>query len=156
MNDPEECFAYAKHLQHEHHRLNQLLAEIGHDMVQPGGPEQGQAPIARLGKRIADLRQQLQAHFSEEESGGCLEEAVTRCPSLAANTKTILEEHPHLDHMIGQLVAQTSDPASNAAEVQRNWQAFSKKFHAHEAAETRLLQMAFGGDAADLDVEGGE
>jgi len=156
MNDPEECFAYAEHLNHEHRRLNQLLAAIGHDVVQLGGQEKGQSQIARLRKRIADLRQQLQAHFAEEESGGCLEEAVTRCPSLAVDTKAILEEHPQLDQMLGQLAAQTGDPAAKAAELQRNWQAFSKKFHAHEAAETRLLQMAFGGDAADLDVEGEE
>jgi hypothetical protein len=110
----------------------------------------------QLGKRIDDLRRQLQTHFVEEETGGCLEEAVTRCPSLGAETKAILEEHPQLDGMLGHLVAQTGDPAAGALQVQQNWQAFSKMFHAHEAAETRLLQMAFGGETADLDVEEAE
>ena len=155
MNGSEECFAYAEHLNHEHRRLNQLLRDINHDVTQLGQGDV-RTPIAALGKRIDDLRRQLQTHYAEEETGGCLEEAVTRCPSLASDTKTILEEHPQLDRMLERLAAQTSDPAARPADVQQSWQLFSKKFHAHEAAETRLLQMAFGADAADLDVEGEE
>jgi len=37
--------------------------------------------------------------------------------------------------------------------VQRDYRAFAAKLHAHEAAENRLLQMAFGAEAADYYVE---
>jgi hypothetical protein len=154
MNDPDECFAYAEHLNHEHGRLNRLLLEIGHEMAQLGRPDQPQELVAHLGVRIANLCTQLQAHYAEEEAGACLQEAVTRCPSLAMNARTILGEHPELVRMLEHIAAQTSATATKPSEIQQAWQMFSKKFHAHEAAETRLLQMAFGAEAADLDVEG--
>jgi hemerythrin len=155
MNDPEECFAYAEHLHHEHRRLNQLLRDINHEVAQLGQAVPD-ARTAQLAKRIDDFRWQLQKHFAEEESGGCLKEAVTRCPSLGTDAKAILEEHPQLDRMLEQIEAQASDPGTKPSEIQQKWETFSKKVHAHEAAETRLLQMAFGAEAADLDVEGDE
>ena len=95
MNDPKECFAYAEHLHREHHRLNQLLVQIGHEVVQLAGQGEQQATITRLNSSASpSLRDRATAHYSEEEAGGCLEEAVTRCPSLAKDGKTILEEHP--------------------------------------------------------------
>ncbi len=56
--------------------------------------------------------------------------------------------------MLEQLVAQTRNSAASAVDVQRDYRAFAEKLHAHEAAENRLLQMAFGTEAADYDVEG--
>ena len=154
MNDPEECFAYVEHLHHEHGRLNRLLLDIGHEIAQLGRPDTDRGLRERLESRITDLCDQLNAHFAEEEDGGCLEEAGTRCPSLAADIKTIFEEHRVLDRLLCRLLAHASDVASTPAEIQTSWQEFYTKIQSHEAAETKVLQMAFGGDAADLDVEG--
>lgn len=154
MNEAVGCHAYVEHLQHEHSRLNHLLLEIGHEVGALSQAGQPASSIAHLGPRLADLRQQLKAHYAEEESGGCLEEAVTRCPSLSGETKAIVAEHPVLDRMLEQLVAQTRKPAVSTADVQRDYRTFAEKLHAHEAAENRLLQMAFGTEAADYDVEG--
>src|SRR6478672_12547042 len=107
MNEAEDCRPYVEHLQHEHSRLNQLLLEIGHEVTKPGQTIQAADAIDRLAQRFADLRQQLQRHFTEEETGGCLEEAVTRCPSLSEDSKLIVAEHPALDRMLEQLVLQT-------------------------------------------------
>jgi len=156
INEAEGCHAYVEHLQHEHGRLNQLLLAIGHEVAELSKAGQPEDAIAHLAQRLADLRQQLQAHFAEEETGGCLEEAVTRCPSLSGDSKTIVAEHPLLDHMLEQLVAQTRNPAVRPADVQRDYGAFAEKLHTHEAAESRLLQMAFGAEAADYDVEGAD
>jgi hypothetical protein len=142
-----------EHLHHEHHRLNQLLLEIGHEVAalsQPGRPE---GPLAQLSQRLTDLRQELLAHYAEEETGGCLEEAVVRCPSLAGECKEVLAEHAVLDRMLDQLVTQSRNPAAVSADFAKNYRAFAEKLHAHEAAETRILQMAFGAEAADYDVE---
>jgi Hemerythrin HHE cation binding domain len=154
MNGAEDCRAYVEHLQHEHGRLHQLLLEIGHEVEKLGqaGPPSG--VFDHLAQRLTDLRQQLQTHFAEEEAGGCLEEAVTRCPSLSDDSKAIVAEHPVLDRMLEQLLVQTRKQAVSSSDFQRDYQAFAKKLHAHEAAENRLLQMAFGSDATDYDVEG--
>jgi iron-sulfur cluster repair protein YtfE (RIC family) len=152
METGDECVAFAEHLHHEHHRLNRLLLEIGHEVAQFTGPETDHRLLEQLENRITDLSDQLKAHFAEEEAGGCLEEAVSRCPSLAGETETILKEHKQLDQLLCHVLSQVSDPAT-PADVQASWQAFYNKIRAHEAAETRLLRMAFGHESAESDVE---
>ena len=46
------------------------------------------------------------------------------------------------------------DQSATAANVLRDYRALAAKLYTHEAAENRLLQMAFGAEAADYDVEG--
>ena len=111
MNEAEDCRAYVEHLQHEHGRLNQLLLEIDHEVAALGRVGQPEVPITHFAQRLADLRQQLQAHFTEEEAGGCLEEAVSRCPSLSEDSKAIVAEHSVLDRMLEQLHVQTRNRA---------------------------------------------
>ena len=153
MNEPDECIAYAEHLHHEHRRLNRLLLEIGREFSLLDSPSRPPGLLTRLGKRIVDLRKQLQAHYAEEEAGGCLEEAVARCPSLALDTKVIVKEHPLLDRMLDDLLAQIRELTAEAGELQQAWRDFYTKIQLHEAAETRLLQTAFGAESADYDVE---
>jgi Hemerythrin HHE cation binding domain len=152
MNGADDCRAYVEHLQHEHGHLNQLLLEIGHEVAALDKVGDRPDPIGHLARRLSDLRQQLQKHFAEEETGGCMEEAVTRCPTLRESSKGILVEHPQLDRMLEQLLEQAR--AAAAADVQRDFQVFANKLREHEQAENRLLQMAFGAEAADYDVEG--
>lgn len=156
MNEPDECIAYAEHMHHEHRRLNRLLLEIGRDFGRLDSPLRPPELLTHLSERIADLRQQLQAHYAEEEAGGCLEEAVTRCPSLACDCQAIVAEHPLLDRMLGDLLAKTRDATARPAEQQQAWRDFYTKIQLHDAAETRLLQTAFGAEAADHDVEEAE
>jgi hypothetical protein len=153
MNESEGCHALVEHLYHEHHRLNQLLLEIGHEVAaldHIGGPA---GAFGRVSQRLAELCSELQAHFAEEETGGCLEEAVVRCPSLSGESKAVMAEHAILNRSLEQLIEQTRDSAAVAANISANYRAFVKKIQAHEAAETRILQMAFGAEAADYDVE---
>jgi hypothetical protein len=153
MNESEGCHALVEHLHHEHDRLNQVLLKIGHEVAALSQPGRPGGLLAQLSQELAALRMELQAHFAEEETGGCLEEAVVRCPSLAGERKEVLAEHAVLDRMLDQLVAQTRNPAAASADVAKNYRAFAEKLQSHEAAETRMLQMAFGAEAADYDVE---
>ena len=153
MNESEGCRALVEHLHHEHHRLNQLLIGIGHEVAaldQAGRPT---SALADLSQRLAELRRELHAHFAEEETGGCLEEAVVRCPSMSDESRAILAEHTVLARMVEQLISQLRDPSAIPAEIARNYRVFAEKLQAHDAAETRILQMAFGAEAADYDVE---
>lgn len=152
MSEGASGHAYIDHLLHEHDRLNKLLLEIGREVANLSQASPSQNALAHLAQQFADLRRQLQAHFAEEEAGGCLEEAVTRCPSLGIDSNTIVAEHPFLDRMLDQLVTQTRNLAVAPADVQRDFREFVDKLHAHEEAENRLLQMAFGAESADYDV----
>jgi hypothetical protein len=110
MDNVENCRAYVEHLHQEHARLNQLLLQIGRDVADLSPPDDQPVRITRVAARLAELRSTVQAHYAEEESGGCIEEAVTRSPSLASNAKAILEEHVVLDRMLEQWPANLARP----------------------------------------------
>jgi hypothetical protein len=152
MNESDGCRALVEHLHHEHHRLNQMLLEIGHEVAASDQVGRPTGTYGRVSQRLAELRSELQAHFAEEEKGGCLE-AVVRCPSLSGESKSVLAEHSVLDRLLEQLLTQTRNPAAVSADIAANHRAFVEKLQAHDAAETRILQMAFGAEAADYDVE---
>jgi hypothetical protein len=156
MNESEGCHALVEHLHHEHHRLNQLLLEIGYEVAALGQAGRPAGALVRLSQRLVALRSELQAHFAEEETGGCLEEAMVRCPSLSGEGKAILAEHKVLNRSLEQLVVQTRNPSAVPADVEKSYRAFAEMLQAHDAAETRILQMAFGAEAAEYDVEGDE
>jgi iron-sulfur cluster repair protein YtfE (RIC family) len=156
MNGVNHCGAYLEHLQAEHHRLNCALLEIRHQFAELNRSTQPPDGLAELTKRLEDLLKELRSHFAEEEEGGCLEEAVARCPSLGPQTKDLMGEHPQLARALEQLLAAMKDRAANQEAWQKQFEAFATDLRAHECAENRLLQTALGGEAADYDVEGNE
>jgi hypothetical protein len=154
MNGLGNCQAYVEHLQWAHRHLHELVCQIEHALGHAhGGVSDGERSES-LARRLRELRAELQSHFCEEEQGGCLEEAVSRCPSLNCQAEAIYAEHRILDQMLEQLLARIHDRTLAEKELQRDFQAFAAKLSAHEAAENRILQMAYGGEAADYDVEG--
>jgi hypothetical protein len=97
------------------------------------------------------LRAELAHHFEEEESGGCMEEAVSHEPHLGPEATRLVREHPELlaqmDRLIKGLRALVRLTAS-ADEVEQDFRNFTEKLLAHEAAENRVLKEGFG-----IDVE---
>lgn len=104
MSEAEGCGAYVAHIQQEHHQLNELLLQTGHEIDGLSHAIPRAVALAHLSQRLVDLHQQLQSHFTEEETGGCLEEAVARCPSLSNDCKTAMAKHTVLDRTLEQLV----------------------------------------------------
>jgi chromosome segregation ATPase len=156
MNGVNHCGAYLEHLQAEHHRLNCALIEIRRQFAELNRGASSPDALDRLIERLEDLRRELRSHFAEEEKGGCLEEAVARCPSLGPQNKDLMGEHPQLIRALEQLPAAMKGRATNQEAWQQQFEAFAADLRAHECAENRLLQTALGGDAAEYDVEGNE
>ncbi len=139
-----------EHLQAEHHKLNCTLSAIQHQMGDAAacGEPAHSSPDFLLA--LKTLRADLLVHFAEEEIDGCLGEAAARCPSATAQLKAIQADHEALLQSLDGLIAS----AGNAEWLARGVYSLSQRLHAHEIAETHLLQYAFGGDTADYDVEG--
>jgi hypothetical protein len=98
------------------------------------------------------LRRELTQHFAEEEGGGCLDEAVSRCPSLSVEYQSIQAEHPQILAQIDALIeqARTSPPTpQNQVAIQGHFARLYKRVQAHEAAENRLLAAGFGRPVTD-------
>lgn len=146
MRDCEICRPYVEHLRAEHRRLHGLLGSVRAALSEYDGTE-GDRAFVSAARSLNSLRQELQHHFSDEETGGCLDEAVSFCPRLSAEMNRIEEEHPEILASIDRLLGQfRAGPATTA-----RWRAIERQLHdlfqtiqEHEAAENRLLLEAFG------------
>ena len=146
MRDNNECGPYINHLIAEHRRLHAMLRVARSRLTNAGGPD-CDTTFQDVATTLRRLRRELTHHFAEEEDGGCLDEAVSYCPSLSAAARRIEAEHPELLAEIDRLIAQALDCEHNV----QNRIAFGKAFddlcrnlQSHERAENDLLRQGFG------------
>jgi hypothetical protein len=146
MRDDQECLAYINHLMAEHRRLNGMLRQMQRAIVESVQPDEAPS-FAETGRILARLRQELRQHFAEEDAGGCMDEAVSCCPSLSGDAKKVEAEHPEILAELDALIEKAAAlPATvqNQVALQRQFDALRRKLHAHEAAENRILAQGFG------------
>jgi iron-sulfur cluster repair protein YtfE (RIC family) len=146
MRDYEDCKPYIDHLLAEHRRLHRLIHQTRRSIVESGGPD-GDATFANVAQILMRLRNELEHHFAQEESGGCLDEAVSRCPRLSAEANRLEKEHPQHLAELDRLISQAADcqcHAENRVTLQRDFENLCRRLHAHERAENELLVQAFG------------
>jgi hypothetical protein len=146
MHAYDECRCYVDHLLAEHKRLHRMLRGA-RNAIMPLSAAAGNVPALDIVKLLGEVRHELEQHFAEEEGGGCLEEAVSRCPSLSDEARRIEAEHPRLLESIDRLIAQAQD-ADGSVEgriaVARHFDELCAQLDAHEGAENGLLRKAFG------------
>jgi hypothetical protein len=150
-DDYDEFLAYVTQLRTEHKRLGESIHGIEQQWrLQHSGSDQADV-LAQMLESLQSMRAELAHHFEEEESGGCLEEAVSHEPHLGPEATRLVREHPELlaqmDRLIEGLRALARLTAS-ADEVEQDFRNFTEKLLAHEAAENRVLKEGFG-----IDVE---
>jgi iron-sulfur cluster repair protein YtfE (RIC family) len=146
MRDYEECRPYIEHVLAEHRRLHQMLGSMRQAIVHSVGPD-GDASFAEVTRILRRLRDELSHHFAEEDAGGCMDEAVCRCPRLAGEEKRIAAEHPAILAQLDRLIeGTTKSPANlrNQMALQHQFKDLCEQLYAHERAENHLLQEGFG------------
>jgi hypothetical protein len=145
MRSSDECCCYVEHLIAEHRRLHRNLRLARAAIVASGGPDRD-ATGADIVRVLRQVRDELEHHFAQEE-GGCLDEAVSHCPSLSAEARRIEAEHPQLLANVDALIADALD-CDQSLEKQlvlgRAFEELCRQLEAHEAAENVLLRKAFG------------
>ena len=156
MNGSNQCTAYLRHLQAEHHRLNCALTEICHRFHELNCSAVTQPILSSLIDRLEELLMELRNHFAEEEGGGSLDEAVARCPSMGPRTSELMHEHPELAGRLDNLIDAMNTGRGSAKEWQSQFEALAAALRMHECAENRVVEQAFGGETAEYDVEGNE
>jgi ferredoxin len=138
----QECTPYLAHLRTEHRRLHALLGDARAAVQQ--FQTQDENAVTSLLQTLQQIRRELARHFSEEEQGSCLEEAVARCPRLSDEVKRVQAEHNVLLENVDCLIARGKTVADAQAEVQRGFEDLCHQLYAHEAAESRVLETGFG------------
>jgi hypothetical protein len=121
----------------EHRRLNQQMESLTLLFAQL---ESTPTVRAELLTKLQQFAQEIATHFTEEEEGGCVEEAVCRCPSLSHEASVIERQHRELRAQLAT-IQQAVDTAPSQAKTL--FADFCGLIEEHEALETRVLQRGF-------------
>jgi hypothetical protein len=149
MRYVNDCQPFVDHLQLEHRRLNEALHQTQAALEQWARSKHGEQDVVL---QLMALRSELNRHYTEEEEGGCLEEAESRCPSLAGEVKRIEGEHVELRKEMDRLVEQASGVIETSGAADRLLRAFEEiatRLRNDEAREDRIMAYGFGGEAMD-------
>ena len=141
MNGQDECRAFVLHLLDDHRRLEGKMLRIKH-AIDESGDEVTADTKESICHELVSLRKEMAHHFHQEESGGCIEEAVCRCPTLAAEATELEHEHESLLELLGKSIV--------LAEGEHDWRKFRATFAdltqqvlEHENKENDLIQRGF-------------
>ncbi len=143
FDESTESRAFLCHLLEEHRRIEKKVRGV--EQIWAGRVRRSQ--LAELISALLDLRQTLRTHFREEDSGGCIDEAVARSPKLGDLALTIEKEHPILIEQLDQVVAaiQSAGVMGKPLEsAKREFSQLVEQIERHEVAESELLEQAFG------------
>jgi hemerythrin len=146
MREDQECRSYVDHLVAEHRRLHLLLKQTRGVMAHSAGPDESPS-FAGAQQALTRLRDELQRHFAQEEGGGCMDEAVSRCPRLAGDEQQIEAEHPQILAELDQLIVQSqtlSPTPGHQLLVQQAFERLCQRLCDHERDEDSLLAQGFG------------
>jgi outer membrane protein TolC len=138
--DWERCQAYLRHMEGQHRRLNDQLRRI-RELLEAGTSAGTEPRQARLNaqRELEALREELLHHFHEEDDGGCLEEAVSHCPTLAHEVRIIEAQHRDLLGQLDQMIVRQRAGESTRDDFQR----FMQSIDQHEALEDHVVQHGF-------------
>jgi hypothetical protein len=146
VRDYNESQCYVQHLVAEHRRLHRMLRSARAAMVASAAPDHD-ATCADIVRVLRQVRTELEHHFAQEESGGCLDEAASRVPGLSGEAKRIELEHPRLLENADRLIAQAMDcdqSLVNRLSLERGFDELCRQLDAHEGAENAVLRKGFG------------
>ena len=140
---------YIAHLKAEHRKIDDVVKRIQAWLLleSPPAPEHSECDRLEILKRqLGSLRNLLKGHFEEEEAGGCVEEAISRNPSLSSAAGELESEHrgllAQLDRMI-ENVTRAGFATGTAAAFEDAFNMFAKELYDHETRENRILEQGF-------------
>jgi hemerythrin-like domain-containing protein len=147
MSAEFEDFAYVTHLRTEHRRLRACLHRIEQQWLLDIERPRRTDDIPRVIDSLEALCAELAHHFAEEESGGCLEEAVSHRPNLSGEANRLRCEHTELVGRLQGLIARLRllpRPGESIDRVGEDFRRFADDLRAHQAGENRVLEQSFG------------
>lgn len=143
MNANQDSLAYAGHLQAEHRAMHQRLRDVQAKLNSVADRPIDEALRQQMLATGEQLLEELVNHFAQEDSGGCLEYAVSRVPALAAEVGDIEAEHPELLAELRRIVEPLRTAKANrlkAADIKQAFDAFVARLLEHEARESRVVE----------------
>ncbi len=139
-------FGYVDHMVSEHRRLDQLLRRTLATV--PSWEElDAEDWLPRVRSGLVAIQTELAHHFRDEEQGGCLEEAVARCPQLSADVQKIEAQHDDLLARLSELIDRCQCcgkvKPQQAHCLEQELRQIVRELRIHEALENRIMQQGF-------------
>jgi len=135
------------HILAQHRELYDQLVAVRVALAIPAPADRSAVQAAR--KALRGLQDYLHRHFAQEETGGFLEESITRMPRLSPAVKAVLAEHPvllgELDRLIETVAAADISPLS-WHQAGRDFDCFADHLSAHERNENAVVQEGYNED----------
>ena len=141
--------AYLEQVRAEHYGLEQVLHQLAETMETAQALQWPAASTQRLVELLTELRDQIECHFTQEEIGGYMEEALSRAPRFSAQAAALLKQHAEFARELHDLLARSQAGRDNPGiwkQMHAELQAFLKRLKAHEAGENRIIEAAFNED----------
>jgi hypothetical protein len=135
------------HILAQHRELHEQLVAVRTALAVPAPP--GKAAMQAARQALRGLYDYLRRHFGQEESGGYLEESISRMPRLSLAVKAVLAEHPvllgELERLIETVATADISPLS-WQQAGHDFDCFADHLSAHERNENAVVQDGYNED----------
>lgn len=148
MNEPTMNLDINERIRQEHERLRNLLGSIARGLLARQGT------VEDVVQQFSLLRDELQAHFEEEEHQGFFDQITDQAPRFARQTTKLCDEHIQMLNEVTGLIGQAEvGDGSNGwwSAMESAFHDLSKELMQHEHEENELLQVAYSDDIGSKD-----
>lgn len=146
MFEHEDCRAYLDHVRLLFRHLQEMVDQLKVKVNEATGSVTACEDARHL---IADIGDKFNAYVAEEKGGGCIDEAVCRCPRLAPQEREISLQYPRIQGMIehiGRMLAGCDVLGTSGRTVCEEAEGLAAALNQLESDERYLLREAFGTD----------
>lgn len=130
-------------IRQEHEELREALGKIHQTL------HKREAAVATVAKMLSLLGDDVEAHFSDEETAGFFDDVLDRAPRLSGRIDMLRNEHQQLSATVDHLqeVAISGDGSDDWWQrIETAFHEFSKELMHHESTENELLLEAYTED----------
>jgi hypothetical protein len=138
MINSDDCQSYLSHLQSEHHRLELLTTNIVDRFTHCDNKSWGRVDRPEIAARLSALKDELAKHIEQESRGGCVDEAVSRMPSLSSFAQKIFHENDELRERLRNVMRLVDE--GSRVEAESAFRSFAVDLRLHERHEEKLVE----------------
>lgn len=146
MSEHEDCRAYMDHLRLHHRHLQQVIERLRSLVFGASGCETAADEARQL---LGSLTEHFDHHVAQEAGGGCLEEAICRCPRLAEQAREVSAQYPRIKDRIARLASRFADNKQlgrMGRVAEEELAQLARELSKLESDERYILREAFGID----------
>lgn len=148
MPQSESTHALMDEIRREHEELREALGKIHQTL------HKREAAVPTVAEMLSLLGDDVEAHFSDEETSGFFDDVLGRAPRLSDRIDALRAEHQQLSATVHRLqVAATDGDGSDDwwQRIETAFHDFSKELMHHEGAENEILLEAYTDDIGAAD-----